>query len=132
MAGSGVADGALASAGAHEDLVAKVLAFIDGAKLAAQGGLTVAEFGELLFQLLRLAMSGVAQVDIPGIDKKKFVMDSVAALFDALADRCVPAYLLPVWWVARPVLRTLILALIGGKAPSGQPSGAVESLLPVR
>ena len=88
----------------HRDLVADVLAFVDRAKAASSGGLTVAEFGELLFQLLRLAMSGVAALEVPGTDKKAFVMSSVAALFDAVADACVPSYLVPVWWVAKPVI----------------------------
>jgi hypothetical protein len=130
MPGTGVSDLPLASDAAQPDLVAKVLAFVDRAKAASSGGLTVAEFGELLFELLRLAMSGVAAMEVPGTDKKAFVMSSVAALFDAIADSCVPTYLVPVWWIAKPVIRTLVLALIGGTSAGGQPSGAVEALLP--
>ena len=130
MPGTGVTDLPLASASAQPDLVSKVLAFVAHAKADAADGLSVAEFGELLFELLKLAMDGVAGLEVPGVDKKQFVMNSVATLFDAVADSCVPIYLVPVWWLAKPVIRALILALIGGTSAGGNPSGAVEALLP--
>jgi hypothetical protein len=44
----------------------------------------------------------------------------VGDLFDAVADRAVPIVALPLWVVARPAVRSLVLALA---------SGAIEQLL---
>lgn len=130
MPGTGITEAPLAAADSKLHLAAQVMAFVDKAKADAKDGLTVAEFGELLFALLRLAMDGAAASSAAGVDKKAFVLSSAAVLFDSVADLCVPAYLIPAWWVLKPTIRALILALIGGTSAAGKPSGAVEVLLP--
>ena len=52
-----------------EQLQTAVLAFIASARLKASGGLTVAEFGSLVVELIRLAVAGldtVTTLDGPG------------------------------------------------------------------
>ena len=98
-----------------EQLQTAVLAFISSARLKAAGGLTVAEFGSLTVELIRLAVAGldtVTTLDGPG--KKAWSLACVGALFDAVADSCVPFVARPVWWIVRPAVRTLVLSAAGG------------------
>jgi hypothetical protein len=104
------------------DIVNASRAYIVTAKAAAKDGLTWAEFGELLMGLLRLAIKTVDVLNAPGADKKAAVMEAAAALFDAVADKAVPTVLWPFWVMARPSVRSLVLALA---------SGAVEQILPL-
>lgn len=98
-----------------EQLQTAVLAFIASARLKASGGLTVAEFGSLVVELIRLAVAGldtVTTLDGPG--KKAWALACVAALFDAVADACIPLLARPVWWIVRPAVRTLVMSAAGG------------------
>ena len=98
-----------------EQLQTAVLAFIVSARLKAAGGLTVAEFGSLVVELIRLAVAGldtVTTLDGPG--KKAWALACVAALFDAVADACIPFVAKPVWWIVRPAVRALVLSAAGG------------------
>jgi len=98
-----------------EQLQTAVLAFIAGARAKAAGGLTVAEFGSLVVEVIRLAVAGldtISTLDGPG--KKAWALACVGALFDAVADSCVPVLAKPVWWIVRPVVRSLVLAAAGG------------------
>ena len=98
-----------------EQLQSAVVGFIAGARLRAQGGLTVAEFGSLVVELIRLAVAGldtVTTLDGPG--KKAWALACVGNLFDAVADSCVPFAARPVWWIVRPAVRTLVLSAAGG------------------
>jgi len=103
-------------------LVTKVREFVASAKSAAADGLTWTEFGELLVGLLRLSVQAADLLNVPGDQKKAVVMEAAAALFDAVADKAVPLVLWPLWIVARPSVRSLVLALA---------SGAVEQILPM-
>ena len=104
-------------------ILAKLQAFIEAARAAAVGGLTWGEFGELLVAFLRLAISLYDDLTImTGAEKKAAVMDAAGRLFDAVADRCVPLPLYPLWLLARPAVRSLLVALAGG---------AIEQLLPL-
>jgi hypothetical protein len=106
-----------------EGLFAKVRAFLDVATVEAADGLTWAEFGSLFLSLMRLVMTVVDSVSgLTGPQKKQLVLDALALLFDTLADRAVPAVAWPVWIVARPAIRSLLLALA---------SGAIENILPL-
>jgi hypothetical protein len=116
-----IATAPLAAASSYQDIARAVTAYLAAAREAAADGLTWQEFGELLVGLLRLAISTAEILQAPGAVKKALVMESVEALFDSLADRCVPAYAYPLWLVARPAVRQLVLALA---------SGAIEQLLP--
>jgi len=98
-----------------EQLQAAVLAFIASARLKAAGGLTVAEFGSLVVEVIRLAVAGldtITTLDGPG--KKAWSLACVGTLFDAVADSCVPLLARPVWWIVRPAVRTLVLSAAGG------------------
>ena len=100
----------------------KVRAFLVVARVKAADGLTVAEFGELLIALLRVSIDAADLMTQPGPERKEFVLAAVAALFDSVADYAVPTLAWPVWIVARPVVRTLLLSAV---------SGAIETLLPI-
>lgn len=98
-------------------------AYITTAKVAARDGLTWTEFGELLVGLLRVAVQAVDSVTtLTGPQKKQLVLAAAAALFDTLADKCVPLVAWPFYSLARPAIRALVLALA---------SGAIEILLPM-
>ena len=98
-----------------EQLQSAVLALIAGARLKAAGGLTVAEFGSLTVEVIRLAVAGldtITTLDGPG--KKAWTLACVGTLFDTVADSCVPFAAKPIWWIVRPAVRTLILSASGG------------------
>jgi len=98
-----------------EALQSAVLAFIASARLKASGGLTVAEFGSLATELLKLAVSGLDPLPtLDGQAKKAWALSCVGTLFDAVADSCVPFVAKPVWWIVRPAVRTLVLSAAGG------------------
>jgi hypothetical protein len=98
-----------------EQLQSAVVGFIAGARLRAQGGLTVAEFGSLIVELIRLAVAGLDTIStLDGPAKKAWAIACVGNLFDAVADSCVPFAARPVWWIVRPAVRTLVLSAAGG------------------
>lgn len=113
----------MSEAPAEIGLADKVIAFVSEAREMAADGLTWAEFGNLMLALLRLVIAGLdALSGMTGADKKAFALQAVASLFDAVADRAVPPLAYPLWVLARPAVRALILALA---------SGAVEQVLPL-
>jgi hypothetical protein len=98
-----------------EQLQTAVLAFIASARLKAAGGLTVAEFGSLVVEVIRLAVTGLDTIaTLDGPAKKSWALACVGSLFDSVADACVPFAAKPVWWVIRPAVRSLVLAAAGG------------------
>jgi hypothetical protein len=104
-------------------VVARANAFMASAREQSQDGLSWAEFGRLLVELLYLLVAGLdAVTTMTGAEKKAVTLTAVSALFDGFADRCVPVTLTPVWFVIRPATRTLILAIA---------AGGVEALLPI-
>ena len=119
-----IAAAPLAAASPFVTIAEAVRAYLEAAKLAAAGGITWAEFGELLVGLVRLAVTVLdATAYLSGPAKKEIVLEAVAALFDLLADRIrVPALAMPLWLVCRPAVRSLVLALA---------AGAVEAILPM-
>lgn len=118
-----IADAALANASPYMTFADKVSAFLASATEATADGLTWREFGELLVALLRLSMYAIdTAAGMTGAQKKELVLEAVASLFDLVADRAVPFYALPLWALARPAIRSLVLALA---------SGAIEQLLPL-
>jgi len=103
------------------DIAGKVRAFIATAKVAAVGGLTWSEFGQLLVALLRVSIEALDAVQgMTGPEKKAAVLEAAAMLFDAVADKAVPVTVWPIWLLVRPAVRSLVLALA---------SGAVEPIL---
>ena len=117
-----IAAGPLSAASQFTDVVNAARAYVEAARAAAYDGLTWREFGELLVGLLRLSVQAADLLNVPGDQKKVVVMEAAAALFDAVADKAVPTVLWPLWFVARPSVRSLVLALA---------SGAVEQILPM-
>lgn len=104
-------------------LLSKVHAFVEAAKSAAGGGLTWAEFGDLMLALLRLVVTALDTVGtMSGAEKKALALEAVASLFDAVADKAVPAVAWPVWILLRAPIRSLVVAIA---------SGAIEQLLPL-
>lgn len=104
-------------------LLDKITTYIAAAKVAAADGLTWQEFGELLLALLRIVVAALDSVaTLSGAEKKAMAIDAVARLFDAVADYAVPVAAYPLWLVARPAVRSLVLALAGG---------VLEQLLPL-
>jgi len=98
-----------------EQLQSAVLAFLASARLKASGGLTVAEFGSLVVEVIRLAVAGLDTIStLDGPAKKAWALACVGSLFDAVADACVPFAAKPVWWLVRPAVRSLVLAAAGG------------------
>jgi hypothetical protein len=118
-----ISDAPVTAAGGEATLLAQVAAFLEVAKAKAAGGITWAEFGELLIALLRLSVETLdAVLGMSGSEKKALVLEAVAALFDQLADKAVPVVVWPVWILARPAIRALVLAIA---------SGAIEIVLPL-
>lgn len=104
-------------------VVAQANAFLATAREQARDGLTWAEFGRLLVQLLHLLVAGLDCVTtLTGPEKKAVALTAAATLFDTFADRCVPVTVYPVWLVLRPGTRVLILSLA---------AGGVEALLAI-
>ena len=100
----------------------KVKAFIAQAQAAAADGLTIAEFAELATALMRVAIAAFDSVPVGGREKKAWVLQAVALLFDEIADRMIPTVAWPVWVILRPAARSLLLHIA---------AGAIESLLPL-
>ena len=98
-----------------EQLQTAVLAFIASARLKAVGGLTVAEFGSLVVEVIRLAVAGLDTIStLDGPAKKSWALACVGSLFDNVADACVPLPAKPIWWLVKPAIRSLVLAAAGG------------------
>lgn len=97
-----------------EELSTLVGKFITDARAKAQGGLTVAEFGSLVVELLHVVTAGLDAIPTDGAAKKAWALGVVAMLFDNVAGYAVPLYLQPVWVIAKPAIRALVLAAAGG------------------
>lgn len=97
-----------------DQLQADVSRFIANAVAKSRDGLTVAEFGELVVELLRLAVTGLDSLPTDGAAKKAWALGVVAVLFDSVAGYAVPLWLQPVWLIAKPAIRVLVLAAAGG------------------
>ena len=98
-----------------DQLQSAVVGFIAGARAKAAGGLTVAEFGSLVVEVIRLAVAGLDTIStLDGAAKKAWAIACVGNLFDAVADACIPLPAKPIWWIVRPAVRTLVLSAAGG------------------
>jgi hypothetical protein len=113
----------IASTAEIPTVLGKVDSFIASAKVAAAGGITWVEFGELLIAFLRLTVEALDVLGgVPGFEKKSFALEGVARLFDAVAVNAVPLAGWPLWFLLRPAIRALVISLA---------SGAIEQLLPL-
>lgn len=110
-----ITDAPVQSATPFESIQKKLAAFLATAQVATVGGITWAEFGQLMLALVRLAVETLEQTStLSGAQKKALVLEAVAALFDKVADRAVPTVAWPVWILVRPAVRSLALALADG------------------
>lgn len=106
-----------------DNVAERVQAFILSARRASEAGISWVDFGELLVALLRMTISTVDKLqELTGPEKKEIVVHAAGILFDNVAGYAVPGWLAPVWFLARPAVRSLVVALAGG---------AVEILLPM-
>jgi hypothetical protein len=118
-----ITDDPVAAAAEWNGVPDKINAYIAAARAAASDGLTWAEFGQLLLGLLRMTVAVLDAVRaMSGKQKKAVALDAVAELFDAVADKAVPTIAKPLWYVARPAVRSLVLSIA---------DGAVEVVLPL-
>ena len=97
-----------------EVLAADLVRFVADCKAKARDGLTVAEFGAMVVELLRLAVAGLESIPVDGAAKRAWALSVVALLYDSVAGYAVPLWLQPLWLVAKPLLRPLVLAAAGG------------------
>ena len=116
-----IADAPLAQADGVTGLAEKVQAFVIKAREMAKDGLSFAELGQLTYALMRLVITEVDELAVPGAVKKADVLAAVGLLFDTVADQCVPLVAKPFWWIAKPAIRAVVLALL---------SGLMEGVLP--
>jgi hypothetical protein len=100
----------------------KISEFVFSVKVKAEDGLTVSELATITLDGMRLAITLLDRMQMPSVDKKAEVLRLVEYMFDTFADRVVPMYLKPIWFLMRSATRALVLSLA---------AGAVESLLPL-
>ena len=91
------------------------MAFLADARAKAAGGFTFVEFGSLTIALLHLVVTGLDPIaTLDGAAKKQWALGIVGMLFDSIAGYAVPIALQPLWFVAKPIVRQLVLALASG------------------
>lgn len=117
-----VSEAPLAAAESVSQVLEKIRAFVASAKLASKDGISISEFAELSVSLLKTAMAAVESIPIDGPSKKVWVLEAIGLLFDAVADKAIPIPVYPLWYMVRPAIRSLVLAVAGG---------AVEAILPL-
>lgn len=117
-----IAEAPLAAAASVSQVLEKIRAFVATAQSVAADGLTIGEFAELSVSLIRVTVEAVDSIPIDGPAKKAWVLEGIALLFDAVADRAIPIAVYPVWLLIRSPVRSLVLAVAGG---------AIESILPL-
>jgi hypothetical protein len=105
----------------ESDFRAALAAFVEKASAfvsriaASPKKMTTVEFGAAAIDLMRLCVSTLeAASAMTGAQKKAVTMGAVEHLFDAVADRCVPPFAKPIWWIARPTIKAIYLAAADG------------------
>lgn len=97
-----------------EQLEKRVLFIVNDARLKARDGLTIAEFGQLTVEVLRVSVRGLESIPAEKAAKKEWALQAVGLLFDGTADLCIPLPAKPLWWIVRPAVRSLVLAAADG------------------
>ena len=114
------------------EVATQINGYIALCRTKAAGGLTLAELGELLLRTVQLAIRLAQMMPSDGAAKRALVLEAAAKAFDSLADRVVPVYLLPAWWLIKPAVRAALLAAISGQIKVGDDTervGMLEVLL---
>lgn len=110
-----IADETITIARRQGSVASRFAAFVAAASSASAGGITVAEFGELLTALVRIGVETLDSVrGMSGEEKKNYVLEAVGSLFDAVAALAVPWAAYPIWVACRPALRRLAVAFASG------------------
>lgn len=119
-----ISEAPIRAAGDLLTLDEQLRAFLTVARVKAADGITLAELSELLLAAARLGIAAVDSLAVAtGEQKKAIVISAVGVAFDALAGFVVvPLPFAPLWYLARPAIRSLALALA---------AGAIETLLPL-
>lgn len=117
-----ISEAPIAAASTVAQVLDKIRAYVASCQSLAHDGITLGEFAEMAVGLLRVTMAAVDSIPIDGPSKKAWVLEAVAMLFDAVADKVVPVVAWPIWVLVRPAVRSLVLAAAGG---------AVEAILPL-
>lgn len=98
-----------------------VFNFITGIKARVLDGLTLAEVGQILVEFLQLLVEAATRINASGDEKKKMVLDAVAAIWGVIEMGLpIPLWLKPFWGFIRSPLQHIVLAIA---------SGAVEAIL---
>jgi hypothetical protein len=110
-----------AAASTAGDFKSRVEAFVAQARQLAQGGLTWAEAAQLVNALIGVAVDAAEQLANTGDEKKQFVLEAVAFLYDTIA----PFVVLPIWLAPfRPLIRSILRPLVLNLA-----DGAIEAIV---
>ena len=89
----------------------RIEAFVADARKKAEGGFTLQELSQLLRSFIELAVNEARALELPGVDKKQYVLDAVGYLFDAIATAIPLGILTPVAWLVRPIIRRTVLVI---------------------
>lgn len=106
----------------ENDFLTEIGDFLTGVRARAKDGISISDLAQACVEGMRLAIALLDRLSMPGAEKKAEVLKLVAYLFDQFSDGCVPLVAKPIWWIVKPAVRSLVLAIA---------SGAVESLLPI-
>ncbi len=105
-----------------EGLQQRVHVYINEFRTRVGDGLTLSELCEITLGGMRLAIAFADELDVGHEEKKNIVSKLAVSLFDEFGYLVLPLPLKPLWWIIKPTLRSLVMALAGG---------AVETLLPL-
>lgn len=89
----------------------RIEAFVADAREKAQGGFTLAELSELFDKFVEIAVAEAKFLQLPGAEKKAYVLAAIGYLFDAVAPAIPLGYLRLVSWLVLPVIRATVLVL---------------------
>jgi len=98
------------------DFFRRIEVFLLFAQQQAEGGVTIAEAGEIATRFMQLVVEAAADLKKPGPEKKQLVMEAVGRLFDQLEPVLpYPFFLRPFrLWLITPILRQVVLAAAAG------------------
>jgi hypothetical protein len=105
-----------------DSLLSLVTAYANDWRERTRNGTTVSDVAQIVVGGMEIAIAWLDPQAAPGDQKKSQTVEVALWLFDEFADLAVPTLVRPVWWIARPALRSITAALAGG---------AVEQLLPL-
>jgi hypothetical protein len=101
----------------------QITKFLTDVRTRAADGISISDLTQDVLGGMRLAMQLLDAVNgMTGEEKKAETLKLVAYLFDTYSDACVPLLARPIWWLAKPAVRSLVMSIA---------SGAIETMLPL-